>query len=95
MISESNNEDLTALVTEWKVKLALFAIHPEKDSRPDGMTTFFYQKLWDIVNKDLTLMVNQFIIDGSMASGLNDTNICLIPKTTKPNVMSQFRPISL
>ena len=39
-------------------------------------------------------MVNQFLIDGSMASGLNDANICLIPKTTKPNVMSQFRPIS-
>ena len=40
-------------------------------------------------------MVNQFLFDGSVASGLNDTNICLIPKTTKPNEMSQFRPISL
>ena len=30
-----------------------------------------------------------------MAPGLNDTNICLIPKTTKPNEMSKFRPISL
>ena len=40
-------------------------------------------------------MVNQFLLDGTMASGLNDTNICLIPKTTRPNEMSQFRPISL
>ena len=30
-----------------------------------------------------------------MAHGLNDTNICLIPKTTKPNEISKFRPISL
>ncbi|WZZ27343.1 hypothetical protein YC2023_010744 [Brassica napus] len=54
-----------------------------------------YQKFWDIVKEDLTHIVNQFLFEGSMASGLNDTNICLIPKTTRPNEMSQFRPISL
>ena len=31
-ITEANNVDLTAPVTEWEVKLALFAMHPEKDS---------------------------------------------------------------
>lgn len=40
-------------------------------------------------------MVNQFLIHGVMANGLNDTNICLIPKTTSPDEMTQFRPISL
>ena len=40
-------------------------------------------------------MVNKFLFDGTMATGLNDTNICLIPKTTKPNEMSHFMPISL
>ena len=30
-----------------------------------------------------------------MANGLNDTNICLIPKITKPTKMLQFCPISL
>ena len=30
-----------------------------------------------------------------MVQGLNDTNICLIPKTTKPNEMTKFRPIGL
>ena len=70
-------------------------MHPEKTPGPDGMIALFYQKFWDIVKEDLTHMVNQFLFDGSVASGLNDTNICLIPKTTKPNEMSQFRPISL
>ena len=77
------------------MKLALFAMHPEKAPGPDGMTALFYQKFWDIVKDDLTHMVNQFLFEGSMTSGLNDTNICLIPKITKPTEMSQFRPISL
>ena len=38
------NENLTAPVTEWEVKLAFFAMHPDKAPRPDGMTTLFYQK---------------------------------------------------
>ena len=70
-------------------------MHPEKDQRPDGMTALFYQKFWDIIKENLTLMVNKFLLEGIMANGLNDTNICLIPKTTKSNEMSQFRLISL
>ncbi|XP_048593391.1 uncharacterized protein LOC125576910 [Brassica napus] len=94
-ITDEINDNLIALVTEWEVKLALFAMHPEKAPRPDGMTALFYQKFWDIVKEDLTLMVNKFLFEGTVANGLNDTNICLIPKTTKPNEMTQFRPISL
>ncbi|XP_048596178.1 uncharacterized protein LOC125594561 [Brassica napus] len=94
-ITGAMNDNLIAPVTEWEVKLTLFAMHPEKAPGPDGMTALFYQKFWDIVKEDLTLMVNQFLFEGTMASGLNDTNICLIPKITKPNVMAQFRPISL
>ena len=89
------NDNLIAPVSEWEVKLALFAMHPEKASGPDGMTALFYQKFWDIVKKDLTIMVNKLFFEGTVANGLNDTNICLIPKTRKPNEMAQFRPISL
>ena len=57
-ITGAVNENLTAPVTEWEVKLALFAMHPEKAQGPDGMTALFYQKFWDIVKEDLTRMVN-------------------------------------
>ena len=40
-------------------------------------------------------MVNEFFFEGIMENGLNDANICLIPKKDKPNEMSQFRPIGL
>ena len=72
-------------------KVGLFAMHPEKAHGPDGMTTLFYQNFWDIVKEDLTRMVNEFLFEGTIANGLNDANICLIPKKDKPNEMSQFR----
>lgn len=43
-ITESFNEDLTCLVIECEVKLALFGIHPEKAIEPEGMTALLYQK---------------------------------------------------
>ena len=79
-ISDQLNADLTSPVSEREVKLALFAMHPEKTPGPDGFTALFYQRLWDIVKEDLTRMVNEFLFDGRMANGLNDVNICLIPK---------------
>ena len=94
-ITGAMNDDLIAPVSEWEVKLAFFSMHLEKAPGPDGMTALFYQKFWDIVKEDLTLMVNKFLFEGTMTNGLNDTNICLIPKITKPNAMTQFRPISL
>ena len=70
-------------------------MHLEKATGPYGFTALFYKKFWDIVKEDLTRMVNGFLFDGTMANGLNDANICLIPKKEKPNEMSQFRHISL
>ena len=84
-ITGAMNDNLTAPVSEWEFKLALFAMYPEKASGPNGMTALFYQKLWDIVKEDLTLMVNKFLFERTVANGLDDTNICLIPKTTKPH----------
>lgn len=43
-ISDQLNADLTAPVSEWEVKLALFTMHPEKAPCPDGLTVLFYQK---------------------------------------------------
>ena len=40
-ISDLWNTDLTAPVSEWEVKLALFAMHPEKAPGPDGFTALF------------------------------------------------------
>lgn len=70
-------------------------MHPEKAPGPNGMSALFYQKFWNIVKGDLTCMVNEFLFHDINVQGLNDTNICPIPKKDKPTDMAQFRPISL
>lgn len=70
-------------------------MHPDKSPGPDGMTPGFYQKLWDMVNKDIASLVRDFFTYGTMMEGLTDTNMVLIPKKNHPQVMGDLRPISL
>ena len=44
-IIDSINAELTAPVTEWEVKLAIFAMHSEKAPGPDGMTSLNFWTL--------------------------------------------------
>ena len=50
-------------------------MQPEKALGPDGMTTLFYQKFWDRMKGDLTRMINECLLNGIIAQGLNNTNI--------------------
>ena len=70
-------------------------MHPEKSPGPDGMTALFYQQSWSVIKMDMVNMVNDFLSSGSFDDRLNMTKICLIPKTVRPNRMTELRPISL
>lgn len=59
------------------------------------MTKTFYQAFGDIVAEDVIHTVKGFFESGAFDNRLNQTNICLIPKTDQPREMTEFRPISL
>ncbi|CAA7026829.1 unnamed protein product [Microthlaspi erraticum] len=94
-ITAQENELLTRRATEMEVHAALFMMHPEKAPGPDGMTVLFFQRSWHIVKNDILKMVNNFLTSGTFDERLNMTHICLIPKTGRPNRMTELRPISL
>ncbi|KAL0359790.1 UNVERIFIED_CONTAM: putative mitochondrial protein [Sesamum angustifolium] len=73
-------DDLLQPYTETEVTAALFQMAPLKSPGPDG----------DVSACVLSLL-NSFL----MPPGLNDTNIVLIPKCKYPELLTQFRPISL
>ena len=59
------------------------------------MTALFYQQSWSIIKDDIVAMVNDFLRTGRFDDKLNLTNICLIPKTARPNRMTELIPTSL
>ena len=56
-VTEKMNIELTKVFTRDEVTKALQQLHPTKAPNPDGMSTIFYHKYWDIVGSNITNMV--------------------------------------
>ncbi|KAB2596570.1 Cleavage and polyadenylation specificity factor subunit 1 [Pyrus ussuriensis x Pyrus communis] len=66
-----------------------------KAPRPDGIHASLYQNCWEIVGPLVVNLVKDFFNNGSSLSLINHTNIAIIPKVENPELVSNFRPISL
>ncbi|CAA7012923.1 unnamed protein product [Microthlaspi erraticum] len=62
---------------------------------PDGFQPVFYQSCWDVVRDSVIRFVLEFFATGQLPQDTNDALLVLIGKVTKPEKISQFRPISL
>lgn len=89
------NQQLLKTPNDEEIQHATFAISLEKVPGPDGMRSLFYQRFWSTIGTDICTMVRNFYETGEFDERLNQTNICLIPKTDRPATMTEFRPISL
>lgn len=94
-VSEEQNNDIMLPVTAEEVKLAVFAMYPEKSPGIDGLNPAFFQTYWNIVGDDVVCFCRNFVATGELPRDLNRTVICLIPKVKQPKQMSDFRPIAL
>uniref|UniRef100_A0A803P4U9 Reverse transcriptase domain-containing protein n=1 Tax=Cannabis sativa TaxID=3483 RepID=A0A803P4U9_CANSA len=94
-ISSEENRLLLQPFDEKEVRDAMFQIHPLKAPGKDGLPGLFFQKNWELVGKEVTAACLDVLNNQADCSSLNETLICLIPKTKHPTKISEFRPISL
>ena len=94
-ITPEMNKSLLESFRAEEIRCAINQMHPTKSPGPDGMSTLFYQKYWDVVGPFVTKSVLQILNSSSLPCVLNETYICLIPKVQCPQKVTEFRPISL
>jgi ribonuclease HI len=89
------NEALLKPYTAEEIKEAMFDIGDYKAPGTDGLHAVFYKKFWAVVGEEVTKEVLQALNTGTIPEGWNETAIVLIPKVESPELITQFRPISL
>jgi hypothetical protein len=94
-VTAEMDERLLAPFTEEEVKKALFAIGDFKAPGTDGMHAIFFKKFWPLIGSSVTAEVLEALNTGTVPVNWNETAIVLIPKVNEPELITQFRPISL
>ena len=68
---------------------------PISASGPDDMPPLFYQSFWSLIGVDIISAVLDCLNNCKIPLEINSTNITLIPKVKSPELITDFRPISL
>jgi hypothetical protein len=95
VVTAAMNRQLLSQFTALEIQQATFQMHPSKAPGPDGMSSFFFQKYWHIVGQDVVTAIFSVVNSGHMLQKLNHSHLVLIPKKKNPQLVSDYRPISL
>ena len=94
-VTEEMNDTLCRIPDMEEVRISLFSINGGKAPGADGFSASFYQSFWSLLGPDIYRDIRTFFITGKMIPQINETHVCLIPKTEAPKTAAEYRPIAL
>eukprot|EP00253_Pinus_taeda_P021174 PITA_21174 len=95
IITEEHNSLLIQSINLQDVEEAVKHLEEGKAPGPDGFTSNFFHKFWDLIKTEVWQVVEESRALKWMYPGLNATFIALIPKVEDSNTPDKYRPIAL
>ena len=80
---------------EDEIKQAIWDCGSEKIPGLDGLNFKFIKKFWQVIKPDVLRFLDEFYVKGIFPKGCNASFIALIPKVADPQLLNDYRPISL
>ena len=93
-LDEGTHSLLLAPVTNEEIRSTLFSIGNDKAPGPDGYSSYFFKKSWEVVGDDFCFAIRDFFSSGKLLKQVNHSIIALVPKSANVSSPSDFRPIS-
>ncbi|CAN6679292.1 unnamed protein product [Malus baccata var. baccata] len=94
-ITEDMNRDLIVPVSDEEIKAAVMNMGRLKAPGPYGFQGIFYHSFWEDLKTDVHSLIRTLLHEAVGPNTLNATHVVLIPKVPNPEMVLQFRPISL
>ena len=89
------SERLVEPFKEEEITKAVWACGSDKSPGPDGLNFCFIKHFWKDLKPDFLRFFSEFYVNAAIPKGINSSFIALIPKTKDPQLITDFRPISL
>ena len=92
--SSEHLDILISRITHEEIKSVVFFIDDSKAPGPDGFSSLFFKRAWNIVGSEVSNEVAGFLRFGCMLREINYTIIALVPKVPNPISLHDYRSIS-
>lgn len=79
-ITSLDNEKLTHAATEEKIGQVVYQIRPPEAPCPNDIHGIFYKKKWNIINKKVCGMIQDFLKHGHLLHALLELILHYFPK---------------
>ena len=91
----TQSQVLTSILQPTEIFQTLRELPPLKAPRPDGYHAIFFQTHWSSLGPSIIQVIQEIFEQLTIPPSWGDTNLVLIPKVAHPELINQFRPISL
>ena len=88
-------EGITSPFSDQEIKEAVWSCGGHKCPGPDGFNFNFIKAFWRVLKPEFRRFVDEIDFDGRFPRGSNASFMALIPKTSHPQSLNDYRPISL